>query len=106
MQACMPAFEASLCIRAQHSPMSPSTGLHYHAPHTIEHPPCCPAACSYVNMEVNGVPVKAFIDSAAQITIMGKSFAERCGVLRLMDTRFQGVAVGVGSAKMLGEAGR
>ena len=31
-----------------------------------------------------------------------KSCAERCGILRLMDTRFQGTAVGVGKAQILG----
>lgn len=61
-----------------------------------------PSSCSYVNMEVNRVPLKAFIDSGAQSTIMGRSCAERCGLLRLLDTRFAGMAVGVGSAKILG----
>lgn len=54
-------------------------------------------------MTVNGTPLKAFIDSGAQMTIMSRSCAERCGLLRLMDTRWQGTAVGVGSAKILGE---
>jgi DNA damage-inducible protein 1 len=56
----------------------------------------------YVPMEVNGVPLKAFVDSGAQMTIMGRSCAERCGLLRLMDTHFSGVAKGVGSSKILG----
>lgn len=56
----------------------------------------------YVNMEVNGFPLKAFIDSGAQMTIMSRSCAERCNLLRLMDRRFEGTAVGVGSAKILG----
>lgn len=54
-------------------------------------------------MQVNGVALKTFVDSGAQVTIMSQSCAERCGLLRLMDTRFQGTAVGVGSAKILGE---
>ncbi|XP_026460830.1 uncharacterized protein LOC113362020 [Papaver somniferum] len=33
----------------------------------------------YVNMEVNGVPLKAFVDSGAQSTIISKSCVERCG---------------------------
>ncbi|GFH13482.1 uncharacterized protein HaLaN_09375 [Haematococcus lacustris] len=37
------------------------------------------------------------------MTIMTHDFAERCGLLRLMDTRFQGVARGVGSSKILGK---
>ncbi|CAD6247666.1 unnamed protein product [Miscanthus lutarioriparius] len=56
----------------------------------------------YVDMEVNGVPLKAFVDSGAQSTIISKSCAERCGLLRLLDQRFRGVAVGVGQSEILG----
>lgn len=40
----------------------------------------------YVEMEVNKKPVQAFVDSGAQSTIMSKSLAERCGLLKLLDT--------------------
>ena len=40
----------------------------------------------------------------SQMTIMSRSCAERCNLLRLMDKRWEGMAVGVGSAKILGEA--
>nr|CAB3449234.1 unnamed protein product [Digitaria exilis] len=56
----------------------------------------------YVDMEVNGVPLKAFVDSGAQSTIISKSCAERCGLLRLLDKRYRGVAVGVGQSEILG----
>lgn len=56
----------------------------------------------YVDMEVNGVPLKAFVDSGAQSTIISKSCAERCGLLRLLDQRFRGIAVGVGQSEILG----
>lgn len=56
----------------------------------------------YVDMEVNGVPIKAFVDSGAQATIISKSCAERCGLLRLLDQRYKGVAHGVGQTEILG----
>jgi DNA damage-inducible protein 1 len=46
--------------------------------------------------------VKAFVDSGAQMTIMTEDFAKRCHLERLLDTRFHGTAVGVGSSRILG----
>ncbi|KAF5781323.1 putative Ubiquitin-like domain, UBA-like superfamily, Ubiquitin-associated domain-containing protein [Helianthus annuus] len=56
----------------------------------------------YVDMEVNGVPLKAFVDSGAQSTIISKSCAERLGLLRLLDQRYKGIAQGVGQSEILG----
>jgi DNA damage-inducible protein 1 len=56
----------------------------------------------YINAIINKVPIQAFVDSGAQSTVMSAACAERCGVMRLVDTRFAGTAVGVGTSKIIG----
>ena len=56
----------------------------------------------YIEAKVNGVSIQPFVDSGAQSTIMSKECAEKVGIDHLIDTRFAGVAVGVGTGKILG----
>lgn len=57
----------------------------------------------FINIKVNGHKVQAFVDSGAQTTIISPRLAEKVGIDRLLDRRFQGQAVGVGSQKMEGK---
>ncbi|XP_063709552.1 protein DDI1 homolog 2 [Culicoides brevitarsis] len=56
----------------------------------------------YIDCKVNGFPIKAFVDSGAQTTIMSAAAAERCHIQRLVDKRWAGVAKGVGVQKIIG----
>ena len=56
----------------------------------------------YIDTEVNGSPVQAFVDSGAQSTIISKRCAEQCNLLHKLDTRFAGMAIGVGQSRILG----
>ncbi|RLV94811.1 DNA damage-inducible protein 1 [Spathaspora sp. JA1] len=57
----------------------------------------------YIKLKINGVEVTALVDSGAGMTTISEEIAEKVGITRLIDTRFQGQAVGVGSQKIKGK---
>ena len=57
----------------------------------------------YINCTVKDKPLQVFVDSGAQMTIMSSVCADRLGLLHLVDNRFEGTAVGVGTGKILGK---
>lgn len=56
----------------------------------------------YVHAKINDHPIQAFCDSGAQATIMSLRVAKECGLEDYIDTRFQGIAKGVGTGKIVG----
>ncbi|AFZ79009.1 hypothetical protein BEWA_018540 [Theileria equi strain WA] len=50
----------------------------------------------YVNVEINGVVIKALVDTGAEHTIMNKECAKRCNLLNMIDERFKGTRNTVG----------
>ncbi|VDK62982.1 unnamed protein product [Onchocerca ochengi] len=69
----------------------------------MEHMPeaYIPVTMLFIKMKINGVEVKAFVDSGAQVSILSDSIAQRCNLMHLVDKRFQATVHGVGGAQQL-----
>ena len=56
----------------------------------------------FIRVAVEGVATVALVDTGAQFSIISKQCARQCGLLRITDRRFRGIASGVGQAPTLG----
>lgn len=56
----------------------------------------------YIDLNVNNTPFKAFVDTGAQMSIMSKQAVGKANLHNLVDTRWSGTAVGVGTQKIMG----
>jgi DNA damage-inducible protein 1 len=56
----------------------------------------------FINLEINKHKIVALVDTGAQSTIISEDLAKRFGIFNLCDTRYSGIAKGVGTSKILG----
>lgn len=57
----------------------------------------------YLKLKISGVEQIALVDTGAAMTIISPDIAQECGISRLIDKRFQGQAVGVGTQNIGGK---
>lgn len=62
-----------------------------------------PVKMLYFPCWINGKPIKIFLDTGAQNSIMSRKCAEDYGIAHLIDTRRSGLAVGIGEQKIVGQ---
>jgi hypothetical protein len=47
-------------------------------------------------------PLQTYVDTGAQVSVLSYQAAQRCGLLHLLDRRYSGHALGVGSCRVVG----
>ncbi|CAO4372204.1 unnamed protein product [Caenorhabditis nigoni] len=50
----------------------------------------------HINLKINGFQITALVDTGAQLSIITRSVAEKCGIFQKLDSRFQVDAQGIG----------
>jgi DNA damage-inducible protein 1 len=61
-----------------------------------------PVHMLFINLEINKQKVVALVDTGAQSTVMSQDLCKKCDLFNLCDTRFSGIAKGVGTSKIIG----
>ena len=61
-----------------------------------------PVHMLFINVEINNKKVSALVDTGAQSTFMSLELCIQCGLMSMVDKRFQGIARGVGSSRIIG----
>ena len=61
-----------------------------------------PVHMLFINIEINNKKVNALVDTGAQSSFMSADLCRKCNLMNMVDKRFQGIARGVGSSKILG----
>jgi len=56
----------------------------------------------FIDLEINKQKIVGLVDTGAQTTIISEDLARKCGLFNLCDTRYSGVAKGVGVSKIIG----
>ncbi|KAI3404548.2 DDI1 [Candida oxycetoniae] len=57
----------------------------------------------HIKLKINGIEQIAMVDTGAAMTVISLEIAQKCGISRLIDKRFEGQAVGVGTQKIGGK---
>ncbi|CCW64178.1 unnamed protein product [Phytomonas sp. EM1] len=56
----------------------------------------------FIRCELNGVPLVAFVDTGAAVSVLTTSAVEKCALTHLLDRRFSGMIQGVGTQQCIG----